>query len=78
MKAPEVPDLSRALAVRSLLAVAVMTLLVTALAHRQMPLAPHSSHDAFLLIPQLMHLLEKPSHKSQFSSHFRQILFFSK
>jgi len=42
---------------RYLIVVACLVLAVTWLAHIQMPLAPHSSHDAFLLIPQLNHLL---------------------
>jgi len=51
------PELSRVHAIWCLAALAVATLSVTVVAHVQMPLAPHSSHDAFLLIPQLQHQL---------------------
>ena len=51
------PDVPKRQARLILFAIWVTTVLVSILAHRQMPLAPHSSHDAFLLIPQLQHLL---------------------
>jgi hypothetical protein len=57
MKTDKRPDLSRISATRCLVALAVVTLSVTWFAHIQMPLVPHSSHDAFLLVPQLQHQL---------------------
>ena len=50
-------DLSARTAKRLLLFLVCLAVGVTWGAHAQMPLVPHSSHDAFLLIPQLKHLL---------------------
>jgi hypothetical protein len=57
MKTHGPPELSRGGATGLLVGLALVTLVITAIAHVQMPLVPHSSHDAFLLIPQLQHQL---------------------
>lgn len=56
MNLPE-PDISPAVARQCLVVVCLLNLVVAMVMHLQMPLPPHSSHDGFLLVPQLQQLL---------------------
>jgi hypothetical protein len=51
------PDIARSTAHRWLAAVCILNLAIAMIMHAQMPLPPHSSHDGFLLVPQLQHLI---------------------
>ena len=50
-------DVSSRRAGAMMLVLIALSVGITCIAHVQMPLVPHSSHDAFLLVPQLKHLL---------------------
>ena len=51
------PDISPSLARRCLVMICVLNLVIAVVMHLQMPLPPHSSHDGFLLVPQLQKLM---------------------
>ena len=55
------PDICLATARRLLVAVCLLNVVMVVIMHVQMPLPPHSSHDGFLLVPQLQQLISGAS-----------------